>query len=133
MSIHFFRPGLSPALPTARSTFGPCKISASPHESLQISDSVSCMAVAPESGESCIGDDNGHLHSASTGQNIRRKQVHQFDSTDTEQQFNLSHYGTVTAHSTQKTTSSSTGTSGGAVHKGFLLGPQGLALTCGVD
>jgi len=109
-----------------------------PAESTQVSDSVSCFTVLPESEGLLLGDDNGGLFSvqsssSSTGQRSR-KQVRKLASTD-ESGENFGHYGMVTSLSAKtKTMAASTSSrSGGLTKTGFLRGSGGLILSSGVD
>lgn len=93
-----------------------------PQESLQIGDSVSCLAVAPASGTLILGDDQGALYSVAAGAvGQRRKQ-------SAVRKLEHGHYGMVTAISTQSTKANDVG-----LHKGFLRGLGGFVLSAGVD
>lgn len=111
-----------------------------PVESIQVGESVSCFAVAPESESLILGDENGALFavsssSQSTGQRSSRKHARKLDSTNAEGE-NFGHYGMVTSVSTKtlkKGTSSSANAQSAGLSKGFLRGVGGLVLSSGVD
>ena len=104
-----------------------------PVESVQVGESASCFAVAPESGSLLLGDEHGSLHAISTsgGQRSSRKQLRKLDSTDAEGEA-LGHYGMVTSISA-KTLKAGSSLRTAGLHKGFLRGSGGLVLTSGVD
>ena len=101
-----------------------------PAESLQIGDSVSCFAVAPESDTLIVGDEHGALHTATASGQTRRRQVRQMQETDGEE--NVGHYGMVTAISTKKLKPNAQSRAAGLA-RGFLRGSGGLVLSAGVD
>ena len=98
-----------------------------PAESLQLSDSVSCFAVAPESGTLVLGDENGSLYAA-TATSGKRRQVRKFDTGEG----GGGHYGMVTSLST-KTLKKDAPSRTAGLAKGFLRGSGGLVLSAGVD
>jgi dynein intermediate chain len=103
-----------------------------PVESLEVGESISCFAVAPESGTLLLGDEHGALHSISTSGGQRaRKQVRKMESTDAEGD-NFGHYGMVTSISTKVLKPGSSLRTAG-LSRGFLRGTGGLVLTSGVD
>lgn len=107
-----------------------------PAESMQVGDSVSCSAVAPESEALVLGDEHGTMYtvqaSASTsGQRSSRKQTRKLDSVDGEGE-NAGHFGMVTSLSTKTLKKGATGRTAG-LSKGFLRGSGGLVLSSGVD
>lgn len=103
-----------------------------PADSVQVSDSVSSLAVVPESETLLLGDEYGSLFScpssATGGQRALRKQIRKLESKD-ENDENFGHYGMVTSISTKK---GAVARSAGQ-HKGFLRGTGGLVLSSGVD
>mmetsp|Transcript_28258 Transcript_28258/g.66343 ORF Transcript_28258/g.66343 Transcript_28258/m.66343 type:complete len:663 (+) Transcript_28258:95-2083(+) len=100
-----------------------------PVESIQIGDSVSCLAVSPESGNIICGDDMGSIYTvqspnASLGGGQRsRRQVRKLECGDE------SHFGMVTAVATKHLKS----VPRAGLSKGFLRGTGGLFLSSGVD
>eukprot|EP00934_Nitzschia_sp_Nitz4_P008208 Nitzschia sp. Nitz4//scaffold171_size48012//34075//36159//NITZ4_007130-RA/size48012-augustus-gene-0.23-mRNA-1//1//CDS//3329538716//8198//frame0 len=98
-----------------------------PAESMQIGDSVSCLAVAPESETLVCGDEMGHLytiqssHQSSLGQRAKRRV--------TRLEPEEGHFGMISAVSTKALKSSARA----GLTKGFLRGSGGLFLTAGVD
>jgi dynein intermediate chain len=104
-----------------------------PIECIQVGESVSCLAVAPESESILLGDEHGALYSVQSstqGQRSSRKQVRKLDSANEEGE-NFGHYGMVTSVSTKALKKGASQTAGLA--KGFLRGSPGLALSSGVD
>lgn len=104
-----------------------------PVESIQVGESVSCFAVAPESDSLILGDDHGQMFSisASGGQRSSRKQLRKLDSMD-KGGGPLGHYGMITSISTKILKSGSSLRTAG-LSKGFLRGSGGLVLSSGVD
>ena len=120
-----------------------------PAESLQIGDSASCCAIAPESESLLFGDGNGGLHtiqsaSSTQGQRASRRTVRKFDVTssdpgaaaaggdDGEKKTVSGHFGMITSVSSKTIPQGATARSAG-LSKGFLRGSGGLVLTAGVD
>lgn len=109
-----------------------------PAEGIQIGESVSCLALSPESGAIVAGDDHGAMYvvgsSGVTGAARRsQRQVKALETIDTESGTNFGHYGMVTALSTPKLKKGSTGLTSGPSKGGFLRGMAGLVLSSGVD
>ncbi|GKY99458.1 hypothetical protein MPSEU_000900300 [Mayamaea pseudoterrestris] len=107
-----------------------------PADSVQISDSVSCFAIVPESEVLLVGDDFGSLYtvqssSQSTNQRSSRKQVRKLETMDTAGN-NFGHYGMVNSLST-KALKKGAAIRVAALSKGFLRGSGGLTLSCSVD
>ena len=107
-----------------------------PVDSVHVSDSVSCFAVAPESETIILGDDAGALFTIQSsaqgsGQRSTRKQVRKLESTDGEGH-NFGHYGMVTSLST-KPLKKGAAARVAALSKGFLRGCGGLTLSSSVD
>lgn len=109
-----------------------------PAESMNVGDSVSCFAVAPESEALILGDEHGSMYSAlsssstqSGGQRHSRRQVRKLDTADKEGE-NLGHFGMVTSLSTKILKKGAASRSAGLA-KGFLRGSGGLILSSGVD
>lgn len=107
-----------------------------PIDSTQVSDSVSCLAVVPESEALLLGDEMGSLYTIqssnqSSGQRSSRKQVRKLEAVDAEGQNSL-HYGMITSLSTQ-VLKKGAASRVAAQSKGFLRGCGGLVLSCGVD
>lgn len=102
-----------------------------PVESLQVADSLSCLAMAAESETLVCGDEMGRLYTIQSnmnslgggGQRSKRKVAKLDPGTDG------GHYGMISSVST-KTLKSSTRA---GLTKGFLRGSGGLFLTAGVD
>jgi len=104
-----------------------------PVESLQISDSVSCLAISPESGNIICGDDMGSIYSVQSpnaslgggggGGQRSRRQVRKLECGEE------SHFGMVTSVATKSLKSSTRA----GLSKGFLRGSGGLFLSSGVD
>jgi dynein intermediate chain, cytosolic len=119
-----------------------------PAESLQVGDSASCCAVAPESESLLIGDGNGGLYtiqsaSSTQGQRSARRTVRKFDISSSAQASAapgdgtssaaiVGHFGMITSVSAKTIPVGSTSRSAG-LSKGFLRGSSGLVLTSGVD
>lgn len=103
-----------------------------PLESLQIGDSVSCLAVSPETETLVCGDEMGTLYSISSSQSTlgggssqrSRRQVRKIDAGKAE-----CHFGMITSVSTKKLKAPARA----GIQKGFLRGSGGLFLTSGVD
>jgi dynein intermediate chain len=101
-----------------------------PVESVQIGDSVSCLAVSPESGNIICGDDTGCIYTVQSpnvslggsGQRSRR-QVRKLECGDE------GHFGMVTSLATKNLKSAPRA----GLSKGFLRGSGGLLLSSGVD
>jgi dynein intermediate chain, cytosolic len=107
-----------------------------PGESVQVGESVSCFAVAPESETLLLGDEHGAIYAAPTssqsgGQRSSRKQVRKLDATDSEGE-TLGHFGMVTSLSTKVLKKGAASRVAG-LSKGFLRGSGGLVLSSGVD
>jgi dynein intermediate chain len=107
-----------------------------PADSVQVSDSVSCFAVVPESEALLLGDEVGSLFTVqsstqSSNQRSSRKQVRQLETMDVEGN-TAGHYGMVTSLST-KSLKKGSATRVAALSKGFLRGSGGLTLSCSVD
>lgn len=106
-------------------------------ESMQVGDSASCLAVAPESEALLLGDEHGAVYSISaasqsaSGQRASRRQSRKLETADAQGE-NLGHYGMVTSLSTRFLKKSATTRSAG-LSKGFLRGSGGLVLSAGVD
>ena len=102
-----------------------------PAESLQLGDSVSCLAVAPESETLVCGDEMGNLFTIQSnqttlgggGQRSKRK-VAKLEPGNDE-----GHFGMITALSTKTLKASARA----GLTKGFLRGSGGLFLSAGVD
>ncbi|CAB9502667.1 dynein 1 intermediate chain [Seminavis robusta] len=120
-----------------------------PAESLQVGDSASCCAVAPESESLLIGDGNGGLHtiqsaSSTQGQRTARRTVRKLDVTsstpggaaaggdDGDAAASPGHFGMITSVSAKSIPTGATSRAAG-LSKGFLRGSGGLVLTAGVD
>jgi dynein intermediate chain, cytosolic len=108
-----------------------------PAESINVGESVSCFAAAPESESLLMGDENGALHAISSasqsasGQRTSRRHVKKLETTDADGE-NHGHYGMVTSLSTKYLKPSAT-TRAAGLSKGFLRGIGGLVLSSGVD
>lgn len=107
-----------------------------PAETMQVGDSVSSSAVAPESEALLMGDEHGGLYtvqssSSSSGQRSSRKQTRKLDSVDEEGE-NRGHFGMITSVSTKPLKKSAASRAAG-LSKGFLRGSGGLVLSSGVD
>jgi len=101
-----------------------------PVESIQIGDSVSCLAVSPESGNIICGDDMGSIFTVQSpnaslggGSQRSRRQVRKLECGDE------GHFGMVTSVATKNLKSSVRA----GLSKGFLRGSGGLFLSSGVD
>ena len=101
-----------------------------PVESVQIGDSVSCLAVAPESGNIICGDDMGAIYTVQSpnaslggGSQRSRRQVKKMECGDE------GHFGMVTSVATKNLKSAPRA----GLSKGFLRGSGGLFLSSGVD
>jgi len=120
-----------------------------PAESLQVGDSASCCAIAPEGESILLGDGNGGLHtiqsaSSTQGQRTARRTVRKLDvvSSDPGEAKEAGgdekptsipgHYGMITSVSTKKIPMGASSPTAGLA-KGFLRGSGGLVLTSGVD
>lgn len=101
---------------------------------MQVGQSMSCLAVSPESESLLVGDEHGFLHSvvAPNGQRSGRRQAKKLATVDEEGE-NHGHYGLVTslAAKTSKGSRGAAATSG--LSKGFLRGVPGFILSTGVD
>jgi dynein intermediate chain len=102
-----------------------------PAESLQIGDSVSCLAVAPESETLVCGDEMGTLYTVQSSQSTlggggqrSRRQVRKIEHSSSE-----GHFGMISAVSTKTLKASARA----GLTKGFLRGSGGLFLSAGVD
>jgi dynein intermediate chain len=103
-----------------------------PLESLQIGDSVSCLALSPETETLVCGDEMGNLYSISSSQSTlgggtgqrSRRQVRKIDAGKED-----CHFGMITSVSTKKLKAPARS----GIQKGFLRGSGGLFLTSGVD
>lgn len=103
-----------------------------PAESLQIGDSVSCLAVAPESETLVCADEMGTLYTVQSNQSTlgggggqrSRRQVRKIESGVDE-----GHFGMISAVSTKTMKASARA----GLTKGFLRGSGGLFLSAGVD
>jgi len=103
-----------------------------PLESLQVGDSVSSLAVSPETDTLVCGDEMGNLYSISSSQSAigggssqrSRRQVRKVEAGKSE-----SHFGLITSVSTKKLKAPARA----GIQKGFLRGSGGLFLTSGVD
>jgi dynein intermediate chain, cytosolic len=100
-----------------------------PAESVQVGDSVSCLAVAPESGTLVCGDEMGSLFAVQSSQTAlggggqrSRRQVRKIDPGEE------GHFGMITSLSTKFKASARAG-----IAKGFLRGSGGFFLSAGVD
>ena len=107
-----------------------------PAESIQVGDSVSCFAVAPESEALILGDEHGRMYtvqssSQSGGQRTSRRQPKKLATSDADGE-SFCHYGMVTSLSTKILKKGSTSRAAG-LSKGFLRGVGGLVLSSGVD
>lgn len=98
-----------------------------PLESLQVGDSVSCLAVSPETDTLVCGDEFGNLYSISSSQSSSQRSRRQLRKIEAGQQ--EGHYGVITSLSTKKLKAPSRA----GIQKGFLRGSGGLFLTAGVD
>jgi len=101
-----------------------------PVESIQIGDSVSCLAVSPESGNIICGDDTGSIYtvqspnaSLSGGGQRSRRQVRKLECGE------KGHFGMVTSVATKNLKSAARA----GLSRGFLRGSGGLFLSSGVD
>eukprot|EP00535_Pseudo-nitzschia_heimii_P001842 CAMPEP_0197174618 /NCGR_PEP_ID=MMETSP1423-20130617/1053_1 /TAXON_ID=476441 /ORGANISM="Pseudo-nitzschia heimii, Strain UNC1101" /LENGTH=665 /DNA_ID=CAMNT_0042623561 /DNA_START=70 /DNA_END=2067 /DNA_ORIENTATION=+ len=101
-----------------------------PVESIQIGDSVSCLAVSPESGNIICGDDMGSMFTVQSpnaslggGGQRSRRQVRKLECGDE------GHFGMVTSVATKNLKSAPRA----GLSKGFLRGSGGLFLSSGVD
>jgi len=101
-----------------------------PVESIQIGDSVSCLAVSPESGNIICGDDMGSIYTVQSpnvslggGGQRSRRQVRKLECGDE------GHFGMVTSVATKNLKSAARA----GLSKGFLRGSGGLFLSSGVD
>lgn len=102
-----------------------------PAESLQIGESVSCLAVAPESETLICGDEMGSIFTiqstnASLGGGGGQRSRRQVRKLDCGQE---SHYGMITSLATKTVKSAARA----GLSKGFLRGSGGLFLSSGVD
>lgn len=104
-----------------------------PLESLQVGDSVSSLAVSPETDTLVCGDEMGNLYSISSSQSAiggggssqrSRRQVRKIEAGKSE-----NHFGLITSVSTKKLKAPARA----GIQKGFLRGSGGLFLTSGVD
>jgi dynein intermediate chain len=103
-----------------------------PAESIQVGDSVSCLAVSPESETLVCGDEMGTLYAVQSSQTAlgsgggqrSRRQVRKIDGGSSD-----GHYGMITSVSTKTLKASARA----GLSKGFLRGSGGLFLTAGVD
>lgn len=101
-----------------------------PLESLQVGDSVSSLAVSPETDTLVCGDEFGNLYSISSNQSAitssqrSRRQIRKIEAGKSE-----SHFGMITNVSTKKLKAPARA----GIQKGFLRGSGGLFLTAGVD
>jgi dynein intermediate chain len=102
-----------------------------PAESLQIGDSVSCLAVAPESETLVCGDEMGTLYAIQSSQSTlggggqrSRRQVRKLEAGADE-----GHFGMISAVTTKTLKASARA----GLTKGFLRGSGGLFLSAGVD
>lgn len=107
-----------------------------PAESVQVGDSVSCFAVAPESETMLLGDEQGRMYtvqspSQSGAQRSSRRQAKKLATIDAEGE-NFGHYGMVTSLSAKILKKGSASRAAG-LSKGFLRGGGGLVLSTGVD
>jgi dynein intermediate chain, cytosolic len=133
-----------------------------PAESIQVSDSISCFVVVPESETLVLGDEHGILYtvaapnstttdnnasgtsatlppSGSSGQRVSRRQAKKFDTMEADGE-NLGHYGMITSISTKTAiklpnavTVQQRVTNSSMGSKGFLRGCGGLIVSSGVD
>lgn len=101
-----------------------------PAESFQLGDSVSCLAVAPESETLVCGDEMGNLYTiqsnqstVSSGQRSKRKVAKLEPGKD------VGHFGMITAVACKTLKASARA----GLTKGFLRGSGGLFLSAGVD
>ena len=94
---------------------------------------VSAAAVAPESGAILLGDEAGKMHavlpseSGAASASARKRSVRSLDGEDGAAA-DGGHFGMVTGLSTKAAPPA-----GGHLSRGFLRGPSGLVLSCGVD
>lgn len=103
-----------------------------PAESLQLGDSVSCLAVAPESETLVCGDEMGNLYTIQSGQTAigggggqrSKRKVAKLEPGPGD-----GHFGMITALSTKTLKASARA----GLTKGFLRGSGGLFLSAGVD
>mmetsp|Transcript_30707 Transcript_30707/g.73674 ORF Transcript_30707/g.73674 Transcript_30707/m.73674 type:complete len:656 (+) Transcript_30707:192-2159(+) len=103
-----------------------------PLESLQVGDSVSSLAVSPETDTLVCGDEMGNLYSISSSQSAigggssqrSRRQMRKIEAGKSE-----NHFGLITSVSTKKLKAPARA----GIQKGFLRGSGGLFLTSGVD
>jgi len=101
-----------------------------PVESLQVGESVSCLAVAPESETLVCADEMGTLYTVSSSQSTlgggqrSRRQVRKIEAGADE-----IHFGMISAVSTKTLKASARA----GLTKGFLRGSGGLFLSSGVD
>jgi len=101
-----------------------------PVESIQIGNSVSCLAVSPESGNIICGDDMGAIYTVQSpnasiggGGQRSRRQVKKMECGED------GHFGMVTSVATKSLKSAARA----GFSKGFLRGSGGLFLSAGVD
>jgi hypothetical protein len=102
-----------------------------PVESLQVGESVSCLAVAPESETLVCADEMGILYAVSSSQSTlggggqrSRRQVRKIEAGEDDV-----HFGMISAVSTKTLKASARA----GLTKGFLRGSGGLFLSSGVD
>ena len=102
-----------------------------PAESVQVGESVSCLAVAPESETLVCGDEMGTLYTVSSNQSTSlgggqrsRRQVRKIEAGSDDM-----HFGMISAVSTKTLKASARA----GLSKGFLRGSGGLFLSSGVD
>lgn len=103
-----------------------------PLESLQVGDSVSSLAVSPETDTLVCADEMGNLYSISSSNSAigggssqrSRRQIRKIETGKAE-----GHFGLITSVSTKKLKAPSRA----GIQKGFLRGSGGLFLTSGVD
>jgi dynein intermediate chain len=103
---------------------------------MQVGDSVSCFAVAPESETMLLGDEHGAFYSVqsssqSGSERSSRRKAKKLDTANEEGE-NFGHYGMVTSISTKTAKKGATSRSAGLT-RGFLRGTDGLVLSSGVD
>lgn len=101
-----------------------------PADSLQVGESLSCLAAVPESESLIVADEHGSLYTVPGGvSRASRKQVTKWNPSDDEGE-SQGHYGMVTALSTKVSRKDSAK----SISKdGFAHGTTGLLLSAGVD
>lgn len=108
-----------------------------PAETLVVGGNVSSLAVAPESNSILCGDESGNLHAvlasagsaAASSSSASRRVVKQLDAGEG----GSGHFGMITGLAAKAEPRAEVAGSGPGMSRGFLRGPGGLVLSCGVD